>query len=262
MMRKIYIVADMPGASGIRVPEQCRWGCFHWRESRAFLASDVNAAIAGAYAGGAEEVVVCDAHSGGYNLPLELMDKRAIYEPVNREQLLPGMDDDFAGLFVVGAHAMAGAADAFMCHTVDQQSWFRYRLAGRECGEIGMWAVYAGYYGVPLLMVTGDAAACREAEEAVPGLSVAAVKEAICWDRARTLHPAEGAGRIQQACSRAMNLIGKVEPAVIDVPNEAELEYIRCEFADEAAERQGAERTGPRTVKRVLESALDVRRGF
>ena len=59
-----------------------------------------------------------------------------------------------------------------------------------------------------------------------------------------------------------MGLIGKVEPTLIDMPNEAELEYVRCEFADEAAERQGAERTGPRSVRRVLESALDIRRGF
>ncbi len=261
-MKKIYIVADMPGASGIVNADQCRWGGFLWREARAFLAADVNAAIEGAYAGGADEVVVCDAHAGGCNLPLERMDPRAIYETANREELLPGLADDFAGLFIVGAHAMAGAQEAFLCHTVDNAVWFRYRLAGRECGEIGMWSAYAGHYGVPLLLATGDAAACAEAEELVPGVALAGVKEAVAWDRARTLHPAEARGRIGSACRRAMELVGKVEPALIDMPNEAELEYVRCEFADEVAGRQGAERTGPRTVRRRLESALDVRRGF
>jgi D-amino peptidase len=261
-MKKIYIVADLPGASGIRLAEQCRWGGFLWRESRGFLAGDANAAIAGAFAGGADEVVVCDVHANGYNLPMEKMDPRAIYEPANRDQLLPGMADDFAGLLVVGAHAMAGAADAFLSHTIEHDVWFRFRLAGRECGEIGMWSAYAGHYGVPLLLVAGDAAACREAEEFVPGVATAGVKEAICWDRARTLHPDEGRERIAAACRTAMGLIGKVEPTLIDMPTEAELEYVRCEFADEAAERQGAERTGPRSVRRALESALDVRRGF
>ena len=261
-MKRIYIVADLPGASGVRSADQCRWGGFLWRESRPFLAGDVNAAVEGAFAGGAKEVVVCDAHAGGYNLPMEKMDARALYEPANREELLPGLADDFAGMLVVGAHAMAGVADAFMCHTVDHEAWFRYRLAGRECGEIGMWAAYAGHYGVPLLLVTGDAAACREAEEFVPGVEVAAVKEAIAWDRARTLHPAEGAARVRAAAGAAMKLIGKLQPALIDMPTEAELEYIRCEFADEAAQRFGAERVGPRSVRRRLESALDIRKGF
>jgi D-amino peptidase len=261
-LKKIYIAADLPGASGIRVAEQCRWGSFPWRDSRSCLAGDVNAAVEAAFAAGADEVVVCDVHPSGCNLPLDKMDPRAIYEAANREQLLPGLADDFAGLLIIGAHAMAGAPDAFLCHTVDHETWFRYRLAGRECGEIGMWSAYAGYYGVPLLLVTGDAAACREAEEFVPGAAVAAVKEAICWDRSRTLHPAEAAARIRSACGQAMGLVGKIEPALIDMPNEAELEYVRCELADEAALRQGAERTGPRSVRRVLESALDVRRGF
>ena len=262
-MKKIYIVADMPGVSGISLAEQCRWGHFLWREARACLASDVNAAIEGAFSGGADEVVVCDAAGGpGGSLPMERMDPRALYETANREQLLPGMADDFAGMFIVGAHAMAGAADAFMSHTVDRETWFRYRLAGRECGEIGMWSAYAGHYGVPLLLVAGDAAACREAEDFVPGVAVAAVKQAVAWDRARTLHPTEGAARIRLACAEALGLVGKIEPNLIDMPNEAELEYVRCEFADAAAERQGAERTGPRSVRRPLESALDIRKGF
>ncbi|HOX07118.1 MAG TPA: M55 family metallopeptidase [Planctomycetota bacterium] len=261
-MKKIYVVADMPGTSGICAAEQCRWGHFLWREARAHLASDVNAAIEGAFAGGADEVVVCDAHGGACNLPMERMDPRAMYEPANREELLPGLSAEFAGLFVVGAHAMAGAVEAFMCHTVDAETWFRYRLAGRECGEIGMWAAWAGHHGVPLLLVTGDAAACREAEEFAPGVALAAVKEAVAWDRARTLHPVEGRARIAAACRRAMEQIGRIEPTLIDMPNEAELEYVRCEFADEAAGRQGAERTGPRTVRRALESIMDLRRGF
>jgi len=262
-MKKVYIIADMPGCSGIRIAEQARWGSFPWRESRAFLAGDVNAAVEGAASAGIDEVVVLDAHTErGYSLPVELLDRRAICEPPNRDELLPGLDEDFMGVFIVGAHAMAGAQNAFLSHTVNHETWFRYKLAGRECGEIGMWGVYAGHYDVPVLLLTGDAAACREAEETIPGVELAAVKEAVAWDRARTVHPAEGAERIRAAAAAAVARAGKIEPCLIDMPNEAELEYNRTDSAEAAAALAGAERVGPRTVRRALESALDVREGF
>ena len=262
-MKKIYIVADMEGASGVVQGDQCVPDSPGWREARNFMAGDVNAAIAGAFEGGAEEVLVGDFHWWGVaNLPMERMNPQAIYEQHYDHQLMPGLTDDFTGLFMVGMHAMAGAAGAFMDHTSRQDNWFRYTLAGRECGEIGICDAYAGHFGVPLLLVTGDAAACREAEEFAPGAEVVAVKEAVSRRRARSLHPEKAAGRIHKAAARAVGRAEEVSPCLIDLPNEVELEYTRTDLADEAAQNFGAERTGPRTVRRELGSTLDIVKGF
>jgi D-amino peptidase len=226
------------------------------------MAGDLNAAIAGAFAGGAEEVVACDSHFRCDNLPLDLVDSRAMVEQPFKHFLLPGISEEFSGLFAIGAHAMAGTAEAFMDHTWDSSSWFRYRLGGDDCGEVGLWAAYAGHFDVPVLLVTGDAAACREAENFVPGVETFAVKQAISRTRARTLHPAATASSISAAAERAVARAAEVKPSMVDLPTEAEVEYTKTEFADVAARREGAERTGPRSVRRELGSTLDLIKGF
>ena len=206
-MKRVYVVADLVGSSGVRVAEQCAPGTAAWSESRPWLTADVNAVVGAAFGAGAEEVLVCDAHASGNNLLLDALDSRAIVEEPFGPHMLPGISDEFAGLLVVGAHAMAGARDAFFDHTWDTAKWFRYRLAGDDCGEIGLWAAYAGHFNVPLLLVIGDAAACREAESFVPGVETFAVKEAISRDHARTMHPAEAAKYIAEAAGRAVAIL-------------------------------------------------------
>ncbi len=262
-MKRIYIIADMEGISGIITAAQLKPQTPPWGEARAFMASDVNAAIDGAFGAGAEEVMVCDFHCvGAVNLPMENMDPRAIYEQADRNRLLPGMTDDFTGLFMIGAHAMAGTSGAFQDHTMTAEAWFRYKLADQDCGEIGICAAYAGHYEVPLLLVAGDAAACREAEEFAPGVETVAVKQAVCRETARTVHPRAAASLIGGAAGRALGRADQAEPSLVDLPNEVELEYTRTEFADEAAGRAGSERIGPRTIRREIGSTLDVVKGF
>jgi D-amino peptidase len=261
-VKRVYIAADLEGISGVRLAEQCEPATPAWEEARRWMAGDVNAAVSGAFGAGAEEVVVCDTHLGHRSLPLDLLDSRAIVEEPFGHHLLPGIREDFEGLMVVGAHARAGTAGAFMDHTRRAREWFRYRLAGDDCGEIGLWAAYAGHFGVPLLLVTGDAAACREAEAFVPAVETVGLKEAVSSTRARTMHPAAAVKLISEAAERALRRAGEVGPATVDLPNEVEVEYVRSEFADEAARRAGAERVGPCTVRREIGSTLDLIKGF
>jgi D-amino peptidase len=261
-VKRVYIAVDLEGITGVRLAEQCESGTPAWEEARRWMAGDVNAAVTGAFEAGAEEVLVCDAHSGHRNLTLDLLDNRVLVEQPFDYHLLPGLRDDFDGLFVIGAHSRAGTAGAFMDHTWHSKEWFRYRLAGDDCGEIGLWAAYAGHFGVPLLLVTGDAAACREAEEFVPAVETVGVKEAVSSTRARTMHPTAAGKLIAEAAARALQRCGEVGPAGVDLPNEVEVEYVRSEFADEAAKRAGAERIAPCTVRREIGSTLDLIKGF
>src|SRR5947207_720499 len=100
---KIYIITDMEGVSGICNEEQVKKESPHYGPARRLLCADVNAAIAGAIAGGATEVVVNDGHGGGFNFLMEEMDPRAVYErPNGGLDLMPALDDSFAGAFCVG----------------------------------------------------------------------------------------------------------------------------------------------------------------
>jgi D-amino peptidase len=252
---KIYIITDMEGVSGIGREEQVMLDSPHYEPARRLLCADVNAAIAGAFEGGATEVLVCDGHGSGSNLILSEMDERATYErPNGTLDLLPGLDASFSGLLCVGYHAMAGTLNGFLDHT-QSSSWYNYLLNGRRTGELGQVAVWAGSYGVPPLLVTGDQAACDEGREFFGAIETAAVKQGIGRQRARCLHPLKAREAICQAAARALSLAGRVEPYRVEVPLTVRLEYSRSDLADAVALRPGTRRVDARTVERVVDDA-------
>jgi len=259
MSTKIYIMTDMEGISGVREPFQCDRKHPEWQTARRLLVDDVNAAIAGAFEGGADEVLVSDGHGGGFNFILEEMDPRATYErPKGAHDYLTGLDETFSGVFQVGAHAMAGTLGGFLDHTQSSVRWFEYRINGRPCGEIGQVGAGAGYYGVPILLVTGDRAACEEAQAFFGEIETVAVKEAISRNRARCLHPQQARELIRQAAKRAVGLAGKIEPWRLEPPIEVTLTYTRQDYADQVAHNPCVERLDARTVRKVVQRGIDV----
>jgi D-amino peptidase len=259
MTTKIYIMTDMEGISGIREPIQCSHDNPEWQTARRLLVGDVNAAIAGAFDGGADEVLVSDGHGGGPNFLLEEMDPRATYErPNGARDYLPGLDETCAGVFQIGAHAMAGTLGGFLDHTQSSVHWFEYRINDRPCGEIGQVGAGAGHYGVPVLLVTGDTKACEEGRRFFGEIETVAVKEAISRNRARCLHPERARELIRQAAKRAVGLTHMVEPWRLEARIEVTLTYTRQDYADQVARNPGVERLGARTVRKVVQRGIDV----
>ena len=250
---KIYIITDMEGISGICHEEQVKRESPHYGPARSLLCADVNAAIAGAFDGGATEVVVNDGHGGGFNLILSEMDARAVYErPNGGMDLMPALDATFAGLFCVGYHAMAGTLNGFLDHTQSSASWFNYSINGRPTGELGQCGAWAGSYNVPVLLVTGDQAACVEAREFFGEIEVVPVKQGIGRQHARCMHPETARTAIREGAQRAMGLIGKVYPYRVVPPLTVRLEYYRSDMADAVARRPGTTRVNARTVERIV----------
>ena len=255
---KIYILCDMEGTSGIWRPEQVQQANPAYAEGRALLMADVNACIAGAFEGGATELVVCDTHGGGPNLSLAQMDPRPVYETPTAFSPLPSLDESFAGLILTGHHAMAGTLNAFLDHTMDSARWFRFRINGRPVGEIGMETAHAGHFGVPLIMVSGDEAACAEAEELCPGIVTAAVKRGLGRNCARCLSPEVGRALIRQGAAEAVRRAASLPPWRLQPPIELELTLYRSDYADAIAARPGYERVDARTVRRVVHKGTEV----
>lgn len=255
---KIYIMTDMEGISGIWSDQQTIPGTAQYAEGQKLLAGDVNAAIEGALAGGASEILVNDGHGGGPHMRWEDLHPAARYErPKGTDNWLPGMDGTFGGAFLIGGHAMAGTQGAFLDHT-QSGVWFNYYINGQPCGEIGQMAAGAGHFGVPLLLVTGDDKAVLEAKRYFPGAETALVKEGICRKLARCIHPHEAQRLIRDAAQRAMQKAGKVEPWKPATPIEVILEVTSTEVADSLEGRSGYERIGPRKLRKTAQTALDI----
>jgi D-amino peptidase len=182
------------------------------------LTGEVNAAVDGAFAAGATEVVVDDSHGGAYTIDFEALDARArIVHGRERPRIMTAMDESFDGMIFVGAHAMAGTKGGVLYHTM---SWTvrEIRINKTPIGEIGIFAFVAGAFGVPTLMVTGDAAACREAAALVPGLVTVAVKEGYSRYSALCQSPATAQKMIRKGAKQAIARRAKVRPFVLKPP--------------------------------------------
>ncbi len=209
---KIYISVDMEGISGINTKNHVMRDAPLYGEARRMLTEDVNAAVRGAFAGGANEVIVMDAHGGSNNLLTEQLDERALLligtPHFPRMPFLNGSD----GLFLLGYHAQAGRERASLEHTMTSAAWHKYLVNGVPFGEVGIDADLAGWEGVPVVMVSGDDKLCDEAR-AVLGkqIEAACVKQGVGRQCALCLSPAEGRRRIEHAACRAVQRLASGE---------------------------------------------------
>jgi D-amino peptidase len=255
---RIYIHTDLEGVSGIDAAEMIERQGPRFRECCEFLMGDLNAAVAGALAGGAKGVTVLDSHGGGGNFLPELLDGRAEVDTRPNGRWWGVLDGRFQGTFFIGAHAMAGTQDAFLDHTQSSLAWHDYRVNGRRMGELAQWALVAGNWGVPMLMVSGDEAACAEARAFFDPVETAAVKRGRGRNRADLVPLDEARKRIRAAARQAVGLVGRARPLVLKKPMEIVLEYNRSDYCDEAAGRPGVERLDARTIRKVTSDPLEI----
>jgi len=256
---KIYLLCDMEGTSGISKTTQVQSDSGQpYQQGRELLIADVNAAVAGAVDGGATEVVACDTHGGGGHFFIEKLDQRAVYETPGMKSLMPALDSTFDGVILMGHHAMAGTLNGFLDHTMSSASWFECSVNGVPLGEIGIESAWAGHFDMPVIMVHGDQAACREAETQLPGVVTAPVKEGIGRNKARCLSVDVAHDLIRKAAAEAVGKARSIAPFKPDLPAEVKLILCRSDYADERAGQKGVSRLDARTVTWTAETACQI----
>lgn len=246
----VYIAMDMEGISGISNGGMLRTGHPDWASRGRHLATtEVNAAIEGALAAGAKRIWVEDAHDIGENLLREELHRAAelISKPGAVTGLMPGIDDSFDVVFLIGFHARAGTRRAYLDHTWSTACIREVRLNSTVVGEIGIFAAYAGFFGVPVVLVTGTAAATREAIELLGNVVTVAVKEGYGRFSVRVLSSGETLPRVRVAAEKALKAGG--HPWKLQTPLNVAVDFLRSAEADMAEMIPGAQRTGPRTVE-------------
>ncbi|MBN1807441.1 MAG: M55 family metallopeptidase [Planctomycetes bacterium] len=256
---RVYMSTDMEGISGVNRGEYADFGHRLYAEARQLQLNDVNAAITGAFDGGADYVLVSDTHGSGPNLQHLLVDERADFCYSAPGNLFPGLDDSFDALFIVGQHAMAGSG-GFLDHTQCPETWYEYRINGVPYGETGQAAAIAGYYDVPLVFLSGDDFGCAEAERQFPGVRTVTVKWTVTRNRARCMHPKKAAALIRAGAAESLASVAKLKPWKIPPPVTVELLTCRSDLADNLAVHDGVERVGPRHVRKVVQSQKDILR--
>src|ERR1700756_3632097 len=244
----------MEGVAGIVKWQQTTGGEKLYDESRVLYTEEINAAVRGAKAAGATEIVVMDCHGAGgaydfNSLVPELLDPACEYVVQHEwteytEFLEQGCD---AALFV-GMHAMAGTPDGVLSHTVSGQAWQSLRFNGTLVGETGINAALCGHWGAPVVLVTGDRAVCVEGRELLgDGLTTVEVKEGLGRVSARMKTPQRARELIEEGARRALSDPSAVTPYGPGRPCEIEIDFTSPDRLQEYANRKGVEVTGSPT---------------
>ena len=208
--KKVYISVDMEGIAGVNGDDQTSPGGAEYGRARKLMAEDANAAIRGAFEGGATDVLVNDSHGGQRNLLPEDLDPRArlISHTFKRYGMMEGLDETFDAIIYVGYHAKADAPRGLFAHT-GSGVVRDLQVNGTSVGEGGLNAVLAAWFGVPVVAVSGDDVAVDEVKALVPGIRGAVVKRAINM-RAVELRPlVEARKDIQNAAREGVRTSAK-----------------------------------------------------
>jgi D-amino peptidase len=259
---KVFISVDMEGIWGVVHGDQVSATSPEYGPARKWMAEDVNAVIRGLLEGGAGEIVVNDSHGTMRNIVADSLHPAAslISGSPKPLSMMQGIDASYDAVVFVGYHARAGTAAAILDHTISGATIRTIRVNGQELPELGLNAAIAGYYKVPVILLTGDTETCAQATGILGGaLPTVAVKEAVTRVAAR-MFPAEATRT--RLTIRAREALGKrtaIAPFRINGPYTFEVELHNSGQAELPLLLPGVKRTGARGVSF---SATDYIEGF
>lgn len=247
---KVYISCDLEGVCGVVSREHAWYGGKDYETYRRLMTGEVNAAVEGAFEGGAAEVVVNDAHGPMTNILIEELNPEAILITGSPKPLtqMQGIDSSFDLAAFIGYHARRNAMKAVLEHTITGFVQ-ELRINGVVMGETGINAGIAGYFGVPVGLVAGDDAVTQEAKELMPGVEMVQVKWAEGRYAARCLHPTKARAMIREGMKRATENSERFKPYRVMPPVTFEVAFEETGMAELASMIPTSERVGPSTVR-------------
>lgn len=257
---KVYISVDMEGISSIVHPDEVVYGQARYEWGRTQMTLDCNAAIEGALAAGATEVVVNEAHGSRRNLrPEELHPAAVLIRGYTTAQcMMEGLDASFGAAMFVGYHGRAGK-NAVLSHSFMGKDFYAIKVNGRVVGELEINALIAGVFGVPVVLVTGDDVVCQEARAGLgPEVVTVPVKRSIDRFAAECLHPTVARDQIRQGAAQGLAVRNRVVPIPAAHEYEVVLDLLAPSQAWICGCMPGVERTGDRQVKYIARSATQI----
>src|SRR5436309_8824452 len=142
---------------------------------------------------------------------------------------MEGIDPWCAAVFFVGYPQREGGGDGVLNHTLLGRIVQEVRLNGEPADEAAINGGLAGVFGVPVALVTGDAAVCAEAERRLRGVLVAPVKEGFDRYAGLSITPEKAQAMIRERAREAMDAVRakRVTPYKVTLPVTFEVEFNR-----------------------------------
>jgi D-amino peptidase len=238
---KLFLSVDMEGISGIVDTSYINPDSgMNYARGRQFMTEDANAVIEAALEWGATEIVVADSHNTMNNILWESLHPEAklLAGSPRDYSMMQGLDQSFDAAFFIGYHTRQGVPGV-LSHTMSGVVRNMY-INGQVVGEFGFNAVYAGMYGVPVCLVSGDDLIAKEAKQLIPEISTAIVKTAVSRTSALCLSRDEATAELKRQTKRALSRVAQVKPVEFAQPLDLSIEFSHAGQAEMAAIVPGA----------------------
>lgn len=248
---KVYISVDMEGVVGAVTGDQLGPGGFEYQRFREFMTREALAAVSAAKEAGATEIVVSDSHGNGENLLIELFppDVKIIRSWPRRLTMMAGIDSTFDAVIFIGYHSSTDNTAGVRAHTFSSARLTHVAVNGTPFTE-GAWnAAIAGHFGVPVVMISGDDAACAEVSSVVGNIETAVVKKSLGFHSAMTLTPEASYQLIAEKVKAGLARRAEFKPFTVARPVTVDIGFKHYLPAEVLSYLKGIERTGSHTIR-------------
>lgn len=252
--KRIFVITDAEGVAGV-----CRQDQTDPKdtEMKQLLTGEINAAVQGFFDGGASEVVVWDGHDGSQTLSTLTIEPRAklLMGALGPNMLL---ERRYSAIAFVGQHARANSPHGVMAHSYSSLGIQNILMNGKPVGEIETRTALAGWFGTPVIFLSGDQVAAEQLSQIVPDAVTAVVKEGLSNYACISLSAESARRLIRERATAAMSKIGSIKPYRVDGPVTFQIEYTsRHAPGPEVEWRTGVEVLDARTVRYHGKDFLD-----
>jgi len=257
---KVYISVDMEGISGVVTDDQLGPAGFEYARYREVMTREALAAVRAAKEMGATEILVSDSHGNGENLLVDMFPKdvRIIRSWPRRLSMMAGIDSTFDAVIFIGYHASIHSQKGVRAHTFSSARLARIALNGLEVSE-GAWnAAIAGYFGVPVVMASGDEFAIGELRQVLGNIEGAEVKKSLGYLSANTLTGEAAVELIGQKVRTALGRLKEFRPYALSTPVTLDITFKHYRPAEALAYLKSIERTGTHAIRYVAKSMLEI----
>lgn len=259
---RVFISVDMEGIAGVVTGEQLGPTGFEYQRFRELMTAEALAAIEGAKAAGATDIVVADSHGNMQNLLVERLpaDVVVVRGPVRPLGMLQGIDSTFHAAVFIGYHAATTNLQGVRAHTFASARYTSVELNGSPMAESSFNAALAGHFGVPVVAISGDESAVAELVALVPRAAGAVVKQSIGFHAAASRTPAAAQAMIREAVRTGVARRGEIRPYHLEAPYRLDLAFKSYRAPEVLSYLPIVQRTTAHSIRFVGSSIVEVAR--
>ena len=167
---KAYVSVDLEGLPGISTVSQIAPRYVLYKDARRIMTWITNIVSRQLLHEGFEHVTIADSHGYMGNIDyMEVTEKVELIQGYPRPySMMIGVDEGYDAVLMIGYHARAGTLKGFLDHTYSSTTIHRIYINNVAVSEYYLNTLYAGHYGVPVILVAGDEHLREEVEKHTP----------------------------------------------------------------------------------------------